>query len=123
MCSASSRRPVIVVAIVCIAAAGAQAQSRRALAELGRFAPPPYAPPLVRDSTAPVFPVFDDAVEAYRAKRYERAAEVLRRFVTAEPDDAAGNFFLAASLMMTDEVGEAEDRLRVVIGAGESPFE
>ena len=61
--------------------------------------------------------------EAYAGRRYERAADTLRRFVTVEPDDPAGNFFLASCLMMTDEVGEAEDRLAVVVGAGSTPFE
>ena len=52
-------------------------------------------------------------MKAYESRRFERAADVLRRFVTVEPDDPAGNFFLAVSLMMTDDVGEAEDRLGV----------
>ena len=99
----------------------ASAQSRRVLAELGKLDPPLQAAPLER--TGEPSAVFDDAMMAYAARQYGRAAEVLRRFVTIEPDDAAGNFFLAASLMMTDDVGEAEDRLGVVIDAGATPFE
>jgi predicted Zn-dependent protease len=105
--------------IFCVAAV-LSAQSRRVLADLGRIDPPGYAPPLVRDRGAPVF---DEAIGSYRARQYERAANLLRRFVTQEPDDPAGNFFLAASLMMTDEVGEAEDRLGVVLAANAPAFE
>jgi predicted Zn-dependent protease len=104
---------------LCVAAA-LSAQSRRALADLGRLDPPAYAAPLIRDTAAPVF---DQAIEAYGARQYERAANVLRRFITQEPEDPAGNFFLAASLMMTDEVGEAEDRLNVVLAANAQAFE
>jgi Flp pilus assembly protein TadD len=95
-------------------------QSRRVLAELGRLEPPAYAAPLLRTEPAPVF---DEAMQAYSERRFERAADVLRRFVTSEPEDPAANFFLAVSLMMTDDVGEAEDRLGVVLQAGATPFE
>ncbi len=122
MCS-RPRRVVALTAIACVAAAGAvaSAQSRRVLAELGKFDPPAYTAPLER--TGEMSPVFDEAMKAYGSRRYERAADVLRRFVTIEPDDAAGNFFLAVSLMMTDDVGEADDRLGAVIVAGPSAFE
>jgi hypothetical protein len=96
-------------------------QSRRVLAELGRIDPPAHAAPLAREGEPS--PVFDEAMKAYTGRRYASAADILRRFVTVEPEDPAGNFFLAVSLMMTDEVGEAEDRLGVVIGAGTTPFE
>jgi len=109
------------VAVTLAFTAGAAAQSRRVLAELGKVEPPAHAAPLERagDRSA----VFDDAMKAYDGRQYARAADILRRFVTVEPDDPAGNFFLAVSLMMTDEVGEAEDRLGVVIGAGSTTFE
>jgi len=97
------------------------AQSRRTLADLGRIDPPPHTAPLLRAGEPSS--VFDDAMKAYDGRQYERAAGILRRFVTVEPDDPAGNFFLAVSLMMTDEVGEAEDRLNVVVDAGSTPFE
>ena len=99
----------------------AAAQSRRVLADLGRLDPPAYSPPLVR--TGEGAPVFDEAIAAYRARKFERTADLLRRFAAVEPDDPAGNFFLAAALMMIDDVGEAEDRLRVVLAAGETPFD
>jgi predicted Zn-dependent protease len=108
------------LAIVFCGVAALAAQSRRVLADLGRLDPPAYAAPLLRDG---VDPVFDDAIESYGARRYDQAASLLRRFVTREPEDPAGNFFLAASLMMTDEVGEAEDRLGVVLAAQAGPFE
>jgi hypothetical protein len=119
MCS-GNRRPLVVAALVVCTVATTAAQSRRTIAELGRLDPPAYVAPLVRGGDPA--PVFDDALLAYRGRRYEAAADLLRRFVTAEPDDPAGNFFLAVSLMMTDEVGEAEDRIGVVLAGGESPF-
>jgi predicted Zn-dependent protease len=112
-------RAVLVAVAAC--ATVISAQSRRVLAELGRLDPPLHAGPLER--TGERSAVFDDAMKAYDARQYGRAADVLRRFVTVDPDDPAGNFFLAVSLMMTDEVGEAEDRLGVVLGAGATPFE
>jgi predicted Zn-dependent protease len=115
-----AQKPTVAAVMVLCVAAVASAQSRRALADLGRLDPPAYAAPLIRDNAAPVF---DEAIEAYGARQYERAANLLRRFVTQEPDDPAGNFFLAASLMMTDEVGEAEDRLGIVLAANAPPFE
>ena len=112
------------LAIVCglvLIALPAAAQSKKTIADLGKLDPPAYAAPLLR-AGEPV-PLFDDALLAYRGRRYAAAADLLRRFVTREPEDPAANFFLAASLMMTDEVGEAEDRLGVVLSAGETPFE
>jgi len=109
------------IALLAMAAAGAAAQSRRALNELGRFDPPAYAAPLVRQGDPS--PVFDAAMQAYTRRQYQVCADQLRRAVAAEPDDAAANYFLAASLMMTDEVGEAEDRAAAVIAAGQTPFE
>ena len=120
MCS-FTRQVVAVIASVAMVAAVASAQSRRALADLGRIDPPPHAAPLER-AGEPSY-VFDDAMKAYDGRQYERAAEILRRFVTVEPEDPGGNFFLAVSLMMTDEVGEAEDRLNVVVDAGSTPFQ
>jgi predicted Zn-dependent protease len=122
MCS-RTRRLIVLAAIAGVAAAGAvaSAQSRKVLAELGTLDPPAYAAPLDRKGVGS--PVFDDAMTAYESRRFERAADVLRRFVTVEPDDPAGNFFLAVSLMMTDDVGEAEDRLGVIIDSGSTPFE
>jgi predicted Zn-dependent protease len=99
----------------------AAAQSRRALAQLGQLDPPRYAAPLVRAGDPA--PVFEEGIRAYGQKQYQRAADLFRRFVTAEPDDPAANFFLAATLMMVDDVGEAEDRLGVVLAAGETRFE
>jgi predicted Zn-dependent protease len=96
-------------------------QSRRALNDLGRLTPPAYGEPLVRIGDSA--PVFDEAMRTYRQKQYVATADLLRRFAAAEPDDPAGNFFLAVSLMMTDEVGEAEDRLGAVLAAGQTPFE
>jgi predicted Zn-dependent protease len=113
----------LAIAVVSMLAAASvlHAQSRKALQELGRFVPPPYAEPLVRrgDSSA----AFDEAIRAYEAKRYPAAADRFRRLIAADPDDVAGNFYLAVTLMMTDEVGEAEDRLGAVLAASESPFE
>jgi predicted Zn-dependent protease len=106
--------------IAVAACAVVSAQSRRVFAELGKLDPPLHA---TLERTGDPSAVFDDAMKAYDARQYIRAADVLRRFVTVEPDDPAGNFFLAVSLMMTDEVGEAEDRLGVVIGAGATPWE
>lgn len=117
----SRRLACAIVALVTALAAVAEAQSRRVLAELGKLDPPAHAAPLERGGDPSA--VFDDAMKAYGGRQYSRAADILRRFVTVEPDDPAGNFFLAASLMMIDEVGEAEDRLGVVIGAGSTPFE
>ena len=121
----SSRRVGIAagVLVTCLGTNGmaAVAQSRRVLADLGKVDPPAHTGALHR--TGEPSGVFDDAMQAYDGHRYERAADILRRFVTVEPDDPAGNFFLAVSLMMTDDVGEAEDRLGVVIGAGATAFE
>lgn len=109
------------VAVLVMTAAAAHAQSRRALAELGRLIPPAHAEPLLRSGDPS--PVFEEAMTAYARKQYGHAADLLRRFAAVEPDDPAGNFFLAVSLMMTDEVGEAEDRLAAVLAAGQTPFE
>src|SRR5690349_11539858 len=119
MSSASSLAAIAFATAVALALPSvAAAQARRTLAELGRLDPPAYAAPLVRGGEPS--PVFDEGIDAYRKRQYPRAADVFRRFVTVEPDDPAGNFFLAATLMMTDEVGEADDRLGVVLAAGET---
>jgi predicted Zn-dependent protease len=97
------------------------AQSRRALKDLGHFDPPAYTAPLVRPGDP--WPVFDDAMHAYVKKQYQACADLLRRAVTAEPEDPAANFFLAASLMMTDDVGEAEDRVGVVLAGGQTAYQ
>ena len=99
-------------------ASAAEAQSRRALAELGRLEPPAYAAPLTRAGEPA--PVFDEAMAAYQRRDYQRTADLLRRFAAVEPEDPAGNFFLAVSLMMIDEVGEAEDRLGVVVAGADA---
>jgi len=99
----------------------AQAQSKRALNELGRLEPPAYSGPLVRQGDP--WPVFESAMQAYGRKQYQDCADLLRRAVTVEPDDAAANLFLASALMMTDEVGEAEDRATVALAAGQTPYE
>lgn len=112
----------VAAAIAGVAApSAAHAQSKRALNELGRFEPPAYAPPLIRHGEA--WPVFESAMQAYSRKQYDACAELLRRAVTGEPEDAAANVFLAAALMMTDEVGEAEDRAGVALAAGQTPYE
>jgi predicted Zn-dependent protease len=114
------RTLLLVVAAASVGVVPEAAQSRRTLAALGRFDPPAYAQPLVRSGDPS--PVFDDAIAAYGRRQFERAADLLRRMVAADPDDLAANFYLAASLMMTDEVGEAEDRLRAVLSAEPSAF-
>jgi predicted Zn-dependent protease len=113
-------RLAVSIAVV-LATAAAHAQSRKALQELGRLVPPAYTDPLVRQGEASA--AFDEAIHAYEAKRYPLAADRFRRLIAVDPDDLAGNFYLAVTLMMTDEVGEAEDRLGAVLAAGESPFE
>jgi predicted Zn-dependent protease len=117
------------VAVMAIAVGGvmaalssaAVAQSKRALNELGRFEPPAYAAPLIRPGDP--WPVFEEAMQAYARKQYQQCADLLRRAVTVEPDDAAANVFLASALMMTDEVGEAEDRAGVAVAAGQTAYE
>lgn len=101
-------------------ASSASAQSKRALRELGRYEPPPYAASLVRQGDE--WPLFESAIKAYTQRQYQETADLLRRGVAADPDDAAANFFLAASLMMTDEIGEAEDRAGAAIAAGQTPY-
>lgn len=122
MCSRIDRASLaLLLALTCAQAAPvAAAQSRRTLADLGRFEPPAYADPLTRSDDPS--DVFDEALAAYGRRQFDRAADLLRRFVAAAPDDVPANFFLAASLMMTDEVGEAEDRLGAVLNAGDTPF-
>ena len=117
----ASRCALSILVLVAVGGAALGGQSRRVLTELGKLDPPAHAAPLAR--LGEPSSLFDDAMKAYSGRQYERAADILRRFVTVEPEDPAGNFFLAVSLMMTDEVGEAEDRLGVVIGAGITPFE
>lgn len=114
-------RTCALVVLSVAAACPASAQSRRALAELGRLTPPAYEGSLIR--TADAAPVFDEAMRDYRQRAYGRVADRLRRFAAAEPDDPAGNFYLAVSLMMIDEVGEAEDRAAAVVAVGPTPFE
>jgi predicted Zn-dependent protease len=123
--AASATRSTAVVGSLCAAVlslgAAVQGQSKRALNELGRFEPPAYSGPLVRQGDP--WPVFEAAMQAYSRKRYQESADLLRRAVTVEPDDAAANLFLASALMMTDEVGEAEDRATVALAAGQTPYE
>lgn len=108
------------VLLVCGAAPGL-AQANRTLRELGRFEPPAYAGSLVREGEA--WPVFESAMQAYQRKQYQQCADLLRRAVTAEPDDPAANLFLASCLMMTDEVGEAQDRAGVALAAGQTRYQ
>ncbi len=113
-------RALSILFVVCGAAHAAVAQPRRLLDDLGRVKPPGYAAPLLR--TAEPSDVFDEAMAMYKRREFEPAADLLRRVVAVDPDDQAANFFLAVSLMMFDEVGEAEDRLTAVLVAPPSPF-
>ncbi|HEV3057654.1 MAG TPA: tetratricopeptide repeat protein [Vicinamibacterales bacterium] len=117
--SASSRWHATVLCVA-LGTGGLIGQSRKVLTELGRVIPPAYAAPLIR--TGDPSPEFDAAIEAYARRQYGPAADALRRFITAEPEDQAANFFLAVALMMIDDVGEAEDRLRAVLAGDETPF-
>jgi predicted Zn-dependent protease len=119
--SLSFNRCLALLAVLIASSAPAHAQSKRALAELGRVVPPSYGAPLVRAGDPA--PVFEQAMRTYALKQYGPTADLLRRFAATEPDDPAGNFFLAVSLMMIDEVGEAEDRLNAVLAVGKTPFE
>jgi Flp pilus assembly protein TadD len=106
---------------VALGTAGLSGQSRKVLTEIGRLDPPAYAAPLIRSGDPS--PEFDAAMEAYAKRQYGQTADALRRFVTAEPEDQAANFFLAVALMMTDDVGEAEDRLRAVLAGRGTSFQ
>lgn len=110
----------VLISAICVSTLELQAQSARALRDLGRFDPPAYNGTLVRQGDP--WPVFESAIETYQRRQYQQCADLLRRAVTAEPDDAAANYFLATCLMMTDEVGEAEDRVGVAIAAGQTAY-
>jgi predicted Zn-dependent protease len=102
------------------APAAAAARSHDALIAMARVDPPRDAPLAIRTDDVP--PFFNEAMAAYSARKYAAAADGLRRVITSEPDDVHANFFLAVSLLMTDDVDEAIDRLRQVIGSGDSPL-
>lgn len=111
---------LVVLVVAAFAARAGAVQSQRELTQLGRVDPPAYAAPLVRSADASE--VFEAAMAAYGRREFDAAAALLRRVVVAEPDEPAANFFLGVSLMMIDEVGEAEDRLAAVLAMEASPF-
>jgi len=93
---------------------------REALMMLARVEPPRYVALTLRSADAPS--AFDEAMQAYASKKFGEAAVGLRRVVNSEPNDLQANFFLAVSLLMTDDVGAAIDQLHAVLAAGDSPF-
>jgi len=94
--------------------------SRESLLALTRVEPPAFVPLTLRSADAPQ--AFDDGMAAYAAQKYQDAAKALERVVAAKPGDVQANFYLAVSLLMTDDVGRAIDRLHVVLDAGDTPF-
>jgi hypothetical protein len=108
-----------VVSLVMSLVPAAQAQSKRALNELGHFEPPAYSGPLVRQGEP--WPVFESAMSAdgsnissarIRCAARSPSNRMMRRRTAP-----------ASALMMTDEVGEAEDRATVALAAGQTPYE
>lgn len=94
--------------------------SRDALLALARVEPPAFVALTLRSASEPQ--AFDDAMAAYAAHNYQDAAKDLKSVIAAQPVDVQANFYLAVSLLMTDDVAQAIDRLRVVLGAGDTPF-
>ena len=89
---------------------------RDAVQSLARVEPPAYVRPAARDERSPIF---DEAIAEYAARRYQRAADGLRRVIASDPDDLPATFYLAVSLMMTDEVDEAIECLTRLVSADE----
>jgi tetratricopeptide (TPR) repeat protein len=99
----------------------APAASAGALARLVTVDPPPYTPFPVRSADASVAR-FDEAMTAYSAGDFARAASGLRAVVAADPDHVQAQFYLGASLLLTGNARDAAGALRQVVDAGPSPF-
>jgi hypothetical protein len=87
---------------------------------LSKVDPPPYVAMTVRgDASAPSN--FDRGMTAYARKDFNRAADLLTKASTGDPD-AATNFFLGISRLMIEDPSGAAVALRRCIALGSSPY-
>lgn len=103
--------------------ASAPAVSSSAILALARFDPPKYVALELRSPDAS--PGFAQAMRAYAAGDYGRAAEGLRRIARSGSANVEADFFLGISLLMSsDDAAAAEsiDPLRRVVERGDSPY-
>lgn len=127
----SARRPVLRWAGIGVAiAAGLTAVllvgPRRDSAELRRLGgvleAPVYLGVQVRGDAAPADSLFDAAMVAYGAQRYDDAIAGLDAVLRSGADSAPAGFFRAAGLLMTGRNRDAADGFRRVVALGESPY-
>lgn len=94
---------------------------KAALRELGRFAPPAYAPETLRAGTRTP-PGFEAGMRRYTAGDPEGAVAPLEQAVKAAPKDAAACFFLGVSRVLAGRLEPGIAELRRCVALGDTPF-
>jgi TolA-binding protein len=90
---------------------------RSDLVALGGVAEPPTSLGIaVRSAGVSPDSLFESAMNAYAARQYSTAAQLLRGSIAAAADSTPAEFFLGASLLLDNHPREAVDAFRRVIG-------
>jgi anti-sigma factor RsiW len=93
-----------------------------ALAELGRFEPPTYAPASLRGIQDEATTRFLRGMQHYADRDYRAAVADLRAAVRLDPESAHAMFFLGVSSVLTGQLDEGIRALRQTISVGDSPY-
>jgi hypothetical protein len=94
-----------------------------AVVALGRVLEPPvYLGVAVRGTPGRADSIFDRAMTAYAARRYAEAAAGLRSALAAGQDSVPTEFFLGASLLLSDDARAAAVTLEHVVAKGDTPY-
>lgn len=91
--------------------------------ELAAIQPPPYEPVSLRGPEEQEVSAFEEAMIPYQQSDYLATVERLEPVVQSEPLNAAANFYLGTSYLLTDRPGRAVESLGVVVELGESRFQ
>jgi TolA-binding protein len=98
-------------------------QPSAGFAELGGVREPPvYLGVAVRGTPGPADSVFEHAMNEYAARNYSAAAAGLRAALAAGQDSVPTEFFLGASLLMSNDARGAAEAFGRVVGKGDSPY-
>jgi tetratricopeptide (TPR) repeat protein len=92
------------------------------LEQLARVDPPEYAPATLRGPEDDSARLFEQGMERYARRDYQRAVASLTAAAAANPAAAHIQFFLGISYLMTAKDDDATRHLRETIALGDSPF-
>lgn len=98
------------------------AETEPALARLGAFDPPAYAPMRLRSNATDAQREFRSAMVVYVEKNYADAAAQLRRVIALPGPPIDAFFYLAVCELQTGQLQDAASAFERVIAFGESPY-